>query len=183
VDDEPPARELLVSYIEKMDDLEVTGQCGNALEAFAFIQKYPVHILFLDIQMPRMNGLELIKSLQERPRIILTTAFREFAVEGFGFTLRGDKGCFVDAYFTCFGVGGDAFDEAELDGSFGGLAAAFNLFFVLREVGQCFGVARNTDEVFGVYGHKPVGIAAVEVLDERFPHLVVDGFPTGVLGE
>jgi YesN/AraC family two-component response regulator len=83
VDDEPPARELLASYIEKMDDLEITGQCGNALEAFAYIQKYPVHILFLDIQMPRMNGLELIKSLQERPRIILTTAYREFAVEGF----------------------------------------------------------------------------------------------------
>src|SRR5688500_183532 len=66
-----------------MDDLEIRGQCGNALEAFAFIQKNPVHILFLDIQMPRMNGLELIKSLQERPRIILTTAYREFAVEGF----------------------------------------------------------------------------------------------------
>ena len=83
VDDEPPARELLTSYIEKMDDLEILGQCSNALEAFAFIQKHPVNILFLDIQMPRMNGLELIKSLQDRPRIILTTAYREFAVEGF----------------------------------------------------------------------------------------------------
>jgi len=83
VDDEPPARELLVSYIEKMDDLEIRGQCSNALEAFAFLQRNPVNILFLDIQMPRMNGLELIKSLQQRPRIILTTAYREFAVEGF----------------------------------------------------------------------------------------------------
>ena len=83
VDDEPPARELLVSYIEKMDDLEIRGQCSNALEAFAFLQRNPVNILFLDIQMPRMNGLELTKSLQQRPRIILTTAFREFAVEGF----------------------------------------------------------------------------------------------------
>jgi DNA-binding LytR/AlgR family response regulator len=83
VDDEPPARELLASYIEKMDDLEIRGQCSNALEAFAFLQRNPVNILFLDIQMPRMNGLELIKSLQQRPRIILTTAYREFAVEGF----------------------------------------------------------------------------------------------------
>jgi DNA-binding LytR/AlgR family response regulator len=83
VDDEPPARELLVSYIEKMDDLEIRGQCSNALEAFAFLQRNPVNLLFLDIQMPRMNGLELIKSLQQRPRIILTTAYREFAVEGF----------------------------------------------------------------------------------------------------
>jgi DNA-binding LytR/AlgR family response regulator len=83
VDDEPPARELMASYIEKMDDLEIRGQCSNALEAFAFLQRNPVNILFLDIQMPRMNGLELIKSLQQRPRIILTTAYREFAVEGF----------------------------------------------------------------------------------------------------
>jgi DNA-binding LytR/AlgR family response regulator len=83
VDDEPPARELMVSYIEKMDDLEICGQCSNALEAFAFLQRNPVNILFLDIQMPRMNGLELVKSLQQRPRIILTTAYREFAVEGF----------------------------------------------------------------------------------------------------
>lgn len=82
-DDEQPARELLGSYIEKMDDLELKGSCKNALETFSFLQKNKIDILFLDIQMPRMTGLELIRSLHERPSIIITTAYREYAVEGF----------------------------------------------------------------------------------------------------
>jgi DNA-binding LytR/AlgR family response regulator len=82
-DDEPLARELLVSYIERMDDMQVKGIATNALETFAFLQRNKVDLLFLDIQMPKMSGLDLIRSLQERPRIILTTAYREYAVEGF----------------------------------------------------------------------------------------------------
>ena len=83
VDDEPLARELLVSYLERVDCVELVGQCKNALEAFAFLQNKPVDLMFLDIQMPKMNGLELIRSLHNKPRIIITTAFREYAVEGF----------------------------------------------------------------------------------------------------
>lgn len=83
VDDEPLARELLVSYLERVDGLELVGQCKNALEAFAFLQNRSVDLLFLDIQMPKMNGLELIRSLHSKPRIIISTAFREYAVEGF----------------------------------------------------------------------------------------------------
>lgn len=82
-DDEPPARELLVSYITRLDQLEIVGQCANALETFEFLQKKEIDLLFLDIQMPKMSGLELIKSLHNRPGIVLTTAFREYAVEGF----------------------------------------------------------------------------------------------------
>jgi DNA-binding LytR/AlgR family response regulator len=83
VDDEPPARELMTSYISRLDDLELSGQCSNALEAFAFLQKKEVDLLFLDIHMPRMNGLELVKSLHHRPDIVLITAYRDYAVEGF----------------------------------------------------------------------------------------------------
>lgn len=82
-DDEPLARDLLVSYIERIDDIEITGTCSNAIEAFALMQKHKVELLFLDIQMPKMSGLDLIKSLQERPRIIITTAYREYAADGF----------------------------------------------------------------------------------------------------
>lgn len=82
-DDELPARELLASYIERLDDLELKGTCSNAIDTFSFLQKQTVDLLFLDIQMPRMTGLELIRTLQDRPRIILTTAYREFAVDGF----------------------------------------------------------------------------------------------------
>lgn len=83
VDDEPPARELLASYISRLDDLEIVQQCGNALEAFSCLQKNAIDLMFLDIQMPRMTGLELIKSLHHPPKIVLTTAFKEHASEGF----------------------------------------------------------------------------------------------------
>lgn len=83
VDDEPPARELLQSYISRLGYLEVAGQCHNGLEAFEWLQKTRADIIFLDIQMPKMNGLELIKSLHHPPSIILTTAFREYAVDAF----------------------------------------------------------------------------------------------------
>jgi DNA-binding LytR/AlgR family response regulator len=83
IDDEPPARDLLISYASQLDDLVVLEQFANAPEAFSFLQKNPVDLIFLDIQMPGMNGLELIRSLHQRPGIILTTAFREYATDGF----------------------------------------------------------------------------------------------------
>jgi DNA-binding LytR/AlgR family response regulator len=83
VDDEPPARELMASYLSKLDDFDVTAQFGNALEAFTYLQGNEIDLMLLDIQMPNMNGLELIKSLRRPPRTILTTAFREYAIDGF----------------------------------------------------------------------------------------------------
>lgn len=83
VDDEPPARDLLVAYVSRLDDLELGGQCSSATDAFSFLQKNEVDLVFLDISMPRMTGLELIKSLSRRPQIVLTTAYREYAVEAF----------------------------------------------------------------------------------------------------
>lgn len=83
VDDEPPAVDLLTTYIERVTDLEIVGRCSNAIEAFGFLQKSRVDLLFLDIQMPKMTGLDLIRSLQDRPKIIVVTAYREFAADGF----------------------------------------------------------------------------------------------------
>lgn len=83
VDDEPPAIDLLLSYIDKINDLEVVGKCNNAIEAFGMLQKNKIDLLFLDIQMPKMTGLDLIRSLQDKPKIVITTAFREFAADGF----------------------------------------------------------------------------------------------------
>ena len=67
VDDESPATELLASYVQRIEDFEITGICHNALDAFTFLQKNPVDLVFLDIQMPRMSGLELVRSLPEKP--------------------------------------------------------------------------------------------------------------------
>jgi len=83
VDDEPLAREGLEQYVRKMPGLELTGSCQSAIDALAFLQKEKPDLLFLDIQMPEMTGLELMKSLTHPPKVIFTTAYREFAVDGF----------------------------------------------------------------------------------------------------
>jgi DNA-binding LytR/AlgR family response regulator len=83
VDDESPATELLASYVTRIEDFEIIGICHNALDAFTFLQKNPVDLVFLDIQMPRMSGLELVRSLPEKPAVIFTTAYREYGVDGF----------------------------------------------------------------------------------------------------
>jgi DNA-binding LytR/AlgR family response regulator len=83
VDDEEPARELIRFHLSGLEDFEVVAAHNNALETFSFLQKHPVDLLFLDINMPKMSGLELLRSLKSAPRVILTTAYREHAVEAF----------------------------------------------------------------------------------------------------
>jgi DNA-binding LytR/AlgR family response regulator len=83
VDDEPLAHEVLEGYISKIDTLVQAKKFCNAVEAEKYLNSNPIDILFLDIQMPEMTGLELLKRLPEKPITILTTAFRDFALEGF----------------------------------------------------------------------------------------------------
>ncbi|MCI4671666.1 MAG: LytTR family DNA-binding domain-containing protein [Bacteroidia bacterium] len=83
VDDERPALKLLTAYISKLPHLKLVASCENALEATAALGKEQVDLLFLDIQMPELTGLEMLKLLRIKPKVILTTAYREFAVEGF----------------------------------------------------------------------------------------------------
>jgi DNA-binding LytR/AlgR family response regulator len=85
VDDEPLAIELLVSYVKKIPDLEVVGTCNNAIEASSFLKNKTIDLLFLDVQMPRMTGFELLKSLDAPPAVIITTAFRDHAIESYEF--------------------------------------------------------------------------------------------------
>ncbi|MBD0279864.1 MAG: response regulator transcription factor [Flavisolibacter sp.] len=83
IDDEPPAREILKKHIAGVDTLELAGECANAVEALSFLRRHAVHLLFLDIQMPHILGTSFIRTLKNPPKVIFTTAFREFAVEGF----------------------------------------------------------------------------------------------------
>lgn len=83
VDDEPLAREVLEEYIHRVPELKLAGSCKSGVEALSVLRKKQVDILFCDIKMPELNGLELIKTLDVRPAIILTTAYSEYAVEGF----------------------------------------------------------------------------------------------------
>jgi len=83
VDDEPIARQILEKYIGELPNLELSGSCKNAIEAMNFLQINEVDILFLDINMPKLSGLNLIRSLKNTPNVIITTAYSEYALEGF----------------------------------------------------------------------------------------------------
>jgi two-component system LytT family response regulator len=83
VDDEPLAVELLSSYVERIPFMQLVGKYSNAIDAMKGLSETPVDLIFLDIQMPELNGLELSKMLPERTRIVFTTAFEQYAIEGY----------------------------------------------------------------------------------------------------
>ena len=83
VDDEPPAIHLLEKYAGMIDQLEVVGTSQSAVKAFDTLKSIDVDLMFLDIRMPVLNGLDFIKTLKNPPAIILTTAYREYALDGY----------------------------------------------------------------------------------------------------
>ncbi len=83
VDDEAPAHKVLASHINQTNDLELAGNMYNGLEALAFLQNNQIDIVFLDVEMPRLSGLELLDCLTNKPIIILTTAYSNFGFEAY----------------------------------------------------------------------------------------------------
>jgi two-component system, LytTR family, response regulator len=83
VDDEPLARKLLQTHISQLDELELVGQCPNAIKASEMLRTTEVDILFLDIKMPQLTGIDFLKTLKKPPAVIFTTAYREYALEGY----------------------------------------------------------------------------------------------------
>lgn len=83
VDDEPPAREIIRRYIDEVPILEFAGECANALQALVVLQQHQVDLLFLDIRMPQLNGNDFLKTLKHPPKVIFTTAYPDYALEGY----------------------------------------------------------------------------------------------------
>ncbi|MCF2489266.1 LytTR family DNA-binding domain-containing protein [Dyadobacter sp. CY347] len=83
VDDEPPARQVLRRYIEKLPLLNLVGECSNAVQVISMLHQQPIDLLLLDIKMPQLSGLELVSALPNPPKIIFTTAFAEFALQSY----------------------------------------------------------------------------------------------------
>jgi len=83
IDDEPPARDIIRSYINQLDVLEFAGECGNALQSISFLTKNNIDLIFLDIKMPQMNGNEFLKTIKNPPPVIFTTAHIDYAIEGY----------------------------------------------------------------------------------------------------
>lgn len=85
VDDEPAAHYVLINYIRQNPELELVHQCYNGIEVMNYLRENPVDLMFLDIDMPEITGLELLKILPSQPKTILTTAYSEFALESYDY--------------------------------------------------------------------------------------------------
>jgi two-component system LytT family response regulator len=83
VDDEPLAREGLGNYVREVDFLQLAGTCENPLELMKLLDRQPAELVFLDIQMPKMNGIEFLKIMQKPPMVVITTAYPTYALESF----------------------------------------------------------------------------------------------------
>lgn len=83
VEDEPLARNLMTEYVKKIPYLNLVDACSSPLAAIEILRKRPIDLLFLDIQMPEITGISLLKALQKKPMVILTTAYSEYALEGY----------------------------------------------------------------------------------------------------
>ncbi len=83
VDDEELARKLLETYISKLPNLELVAECKNPLEAMDVLQNQEIDLIFLDIQMPELTGIEFLKTLTKKPQVIFTTAYSDYAIEGY----------------------------------------------------------------------------------------------------
>ena len=82
-DDEALARDVIKRHVSQLDRLNIVAVCTNGLEVFTAIKNARVDLLFLDIQMPQLTGIDLLRTIKNPPAVIITTAFREFALEGY----------------------------------------------------------------------------------------------------
>ncbi len=83
VDDEPLALDVLETYIDRLPSLNLVHRCQNALEAFEVLQKESIDLIFLDIQMPQLTGIEFLKTLKNPPHVVFTTAYPNYALDGY----------------------------------------------------------------------------------------------------
>ena len=83
VDDEPLARELISGHIRKLESFEIVDECDNAMKAMDVLRHHTVDLMFLDIKMPQMTGIDFLKTLKRPPKVIITTAFSQYALDGF----------------------------------------------------------------------------------------------------
>ncbi|HSK13589.1 MAG TPA: response regulator, partial [Phnomibacter sp.] len=83
IDDEPLARAVVKEFIAPHKDLEVVAECGDGFQGIKAIQEHAPHLIFLDVQMPKINGFEMLELIEQPPAVIFTTAFDEYAIRAF----------------------------------------------------------------------------------------------------
>lgn len=151
VDDEPLARKLISTHLSKIEGVEIAGEFGDAIQASSYLRIHPVDLIFLDIQMPEINGLQFVQTLKNPPAIIFVTAYRDFAPEAFEL---------------------DAIDYLLKPVSFDRLLKAVNKFFERKSLGGVQAVSGNIESFIYIKAdrkmHKvsTMEIVYVESLDE-----------------
>jgi len=83
IDDEPLAIDVVESYVQQVGGIEIVAKCTNPLEAITLLNKHQVDLVFLDIEMPNLTGIDLVKAIDNMPQFIFTTAYPEYAIDGF----------------------------------------------------------------------------------------------------
>ncbi|HKJ79144.1 MAG TPA: LytTR family DNA-binding domain-containing protein [Prolixibacteraceae bacterium] len=83
VDDEPLARDLMRHHLQKLENLEIVAECHNAVKALEKLQEHKIDLMFMDIQMPQISGIDFLKTLTNPPKVIVTSAYPEYAINGF----------------------------------------------------------------------------------------------------
>lgn len=83
IDDEPLARTIVKEYIQHFPDIQVVAECGDGFEGIKAVNRHQPHLIFLDVQMPKINGFEMLELLEQKPAVIFTTAFDEYAIRAF----------------------------------------------------------------------------------------------------
>ena len=83
IEDEPIAARVLARFIAPLEQLELVATCHHALAGLEVLQRQPIDLLFLDIKMPQLSGLELLRTLSEVPKVVITTAYADYALEGY----------------------------------------------------------------------------------------------------
>ena len=83
VDDEPHAIAVIENYLNRFQDVEIVAKCADGIQAFQLLQQKKIDLIFLDVKMPGLNGTDLLRSLKNPPKVIFTTAYHDYAVEGF----------------------------------------------------------------------------------------------------
>ena len=129
IDDEPVARKGIAEYVNEIDYLNLVAQCENALKAGAYLAQEPVDLIYLDIKMPKLSGIEFLKTLSNPPLVIITTAYSTYAVEGY--TLDIVDYLVKPILFERFlKASQKAFDIARMKRMAAGQAAEVEYFFV-----------------------------------------------------
>lgn len=87
IDDEPLAHQILEKYISSLGTLEIVKKCSNALEAIEYLNQYDIDLIFLDIKMPDLTGIDFLKTLSKKPKIIITSAYSEYAIDSYEYSV------------------------------------------------------------------------------------------------